>query len=158
MKFTIMRAIHWQPCRSLWQMTRAPGPLPQQQMLSDFIQQHSINDVNLVRSPHDIAEHDMQIMIFDQRMQPLQIIISDIQRAADHARSWLWISLNVYLVYTLYNQDYEPDVDDWDLKIIHYIEDHLHGWRSVFRHHRPDDRGRLGNFEYPVTALALQRS
>lgn len=158
MKFQVVSSIDWHPCRSLWQMSRGPGPLYQQQMLQDFIAEHQILDVNHVQPLDPISTHDMQIMTVNKGWRSLQHMVSEARHVADHARHWLWIAVNVGFVYTETTQHYGSAADDRDLKILNYLEHHLDGWCSVLKHHRPDDRGRLGNFEHPVTVLAMRRS
>ena len=111
-----------------------------------------VNDVD------NLTQHDMHVLTINQSCCSLDQLCSWTKSLADHSNQYIWLSINKFLIYSQRTNSVFLDCSDWDLRLLNFVADQIPHWTIVEKIFRSDDRGQLGNFQYPVTALVAQKT
>jgi hypothetical protein len=154
--YTVKLNIPWKSCKSPWQI-KNHGELPQQKQITNFIELHNITDVVHVTNTDDLCRHDMHVLTVNQSYCSLYQLADMVKCLANHSDRYLWVSINKFFIYSQQENNFFLDCPDWDLRLLNFVADQLPVWTIIEKIVRPDDRGQLGNFQHPVTALVAQK-
>jgi len=157
MKFSVVTHINHKPCRSLWQ-TKNTCDLPQLTRVQDFVRSRQIQSVAYISQNQSPSMHDMHVLTINTDSISLQQLCQTVSQVAANTRCYLWISVNKFLVYTHTVANYHENLTNWDLRLLKVLEDQLPGWHALNKYYDSEDHGNLGNFQYPVTALVLEKN
>ena len=157
MNFSVKITVPCSPCKSIWQL-RATQQSPMQQQIKNFINLHQVTDVAYVEDAVDLAHHDMHVLTVNRDHLTLDHLVETVIDVAAHSRKYLWVSVNKFFIYQQHTRQCIDHGMDWDLSLLDYMASHIPNWKIIDKFFRSDDRGQLGNFQYPVTALAAEKS
>jgi len=155
MKFSVKVNVPWIPCKDVWKLN---GELPQQQRIDNFIRLHAIDDVVYVTNADNLLLHEMHVLTINQNHWSLDYLAKTVADVSKHSKNYLWIAINKFFIYKNYTNDTTFAGPNWDLNLLNFVESQLPDWTIIDKIFREDDRGQLGNFEYPVTALVAKKT
>ncbi len=155
MTYLVKTSVPFVPCKSLWRLTHSQE-LPQQQQVQNFIRSHSINNVAHVVDAKNLQHRDMHVLIINQHYWSLEYLAETVIKVSEHSTKYLWVAINKFLIYNT-TQLNNINETNWDLNLLKFVENQIPNWTVLDKICRPDDRGTLGNFEYPVTGLVAKR-
>ena len=156
--YTIKFDVPWKPCKSLWQIKNHANKLPQQKQIIDFINNHNVKDVVYVTDADNLKSHEMHVLTINQSHCSLNQLADLVKRSANYSNKYLWVSINKFFIYSKQANTFFLDCPDWDIRLLNFVADQIPSWTVIEKIVRSDDRGQLGNFQYPVSALVAQKS
>lgn len=138
-------------CKNSWDIQNI-GPTPQQQIVDNFCNQHQILDRVVVDAVPD-TDHDMISLTINQsKFVSIQEIDFLLSQCMTKTKKFLHLAVNKFLLYTEKEQCLYTNQPDIDLRLVlHWCD--LIARPLVFCCYCSEDRGRQGNFRYPITQL-----
>ena len=99
------------------------------------------------------SQHDMITLLFSkQKFVTVEHIDKCLNQSLMYANKFLHLSVNKFLVYSVANKTEHLDIDDLDQRLVaHWIS--VVNKDVVYVEYNSNDRGYLGNWEYPITNI-----
>lgn len=154
MTVTFLKSIPFTTCQSTFlSELKDADSLPQCVQLTNFISSNKIQDFSLDTT----TTHDAIGLIVNHEYHTLDQLRNKIVSAGARARTYLYLAINKFYVYTTVDQP-ELQSNDYDTKLIDYCCTALDNQFVLLAHTtRSDDSGSLGNFIHPVTTMFFKR-
>ena len=143
-------------CNSVFQHANINKLLPQQQHLLEFEKSISpstsitINDVNEIDQSYDFVK----LILSTRKMESLQKLVADLNFLNQYIGKYLYLAVNKFFIATSQTQHIQGD--NYDSKLVNYLEQELVGYTMIYKNYNNNDFGRLGNFIHPVTVLIFK--
>lgn len=127
-------------CKSLWAVKNKPalGRIQYQ----------------CVKQAYHLDSTNYKELVFSHRVS-VQYVDSVLKQCCDTDIRYVFLAVNKFLVYT------ETDLPEVDTSYDQALLDHwqsVTGWTPVYQHYINNDRGIVGNFDFPVTQMLLERN
>jgi len=154
MTVTFLKSIPFTTCQSTFlSELKNTDSLPQCVQLANFISCNKIQDFSL-----DVTTtHDAIGLVVNHEYQDLDQLRNKIVRAGTMARTYLYLAINKFYVYSTVDR---PDTqsNDYDTKLIEFCRAVLDDQFVLLNYTtRSDDTGSLGNFVHPVTTMFFKK-
>lgn len=151
MTTTWIRHLSVKPCRSVWAFKNSAVP-PQQQLIVDFVNAYQVQD-RLITRQVPVRSHEMISVVVDGiDMMSIQDLDWLLLASLSKSTRYLHLCVNKFLLYTNKDQQLYTDSEGFDQRLISHWFD-LVSRPLILCDFHEQDRGDLGNFEYPVTQL-----
>ena len=107
-----------------------------------------------VKDSYKLDAANCKELIFDHGAVSVQDIDQALLQCKDSGARYVFLIVNKYLVYTDVDSAF-TSYSDLDL-LLHWQS--VLGWKAAFMSYLDNDRGVVGNFDFPVTQLLLERN
>jgi hypothetical protein len=143
-------------CNSVFEHANVNKLLPQQQYLLEFEKSISpstsitINNVSEIDQSYDFVK----LILSTRKMESLQKLVADLNFLNQYIGKYLYLAVNKFFIVTSQTQHIHGD--DYDSKLVNYLERELAGYTIIYKNYNNNDTGTLGNFIHPITVLIFK--
>jgi hypothetical protein len=143
-------------CNSVFEHVNINKLLPQQQYLLEFEKSIApstsitINDVSEIDQSYDFVK----LILSTRKMRSLQKLVADLNFLNQYIGKYLYLAVNKFFIVTSQTQYIHGD--NYDRKLVNYLEQELTGYTIIYKNYNNNDSGTVGNFIHPITVLIFK--
>lgn len=107
-----------------------------------------------VKDSYKLDSKNCKELIFNHKFISLQQIDNELIQCKNLDITYVFLAVNKYLIYTMTDSEYST-YSDLDL-LLHWQS--IVGWKAAYMSYVDNDHGVVGNFDFPITQILLERN